>query len=81
MDSPGTVDPLVCRDVSLLDINGPTGPYEERVRAWERLGAQLDQLPLKSLGDDLALTEVLITAFLSREYAPGLDITASKYSA
>jgi acrylyl-CoA reductase (NADPH) len=63
MDFPGTVAPFILRGVSLLGINSVTRPYQERVRAWERLCTDLDLALLDEITHEIGLGEAIPVAY------------------
>lgn len=62
MDFPASVAPFILRGVSLLGINSVTRPYHERVHAWERLAAEVDQQHLQRITREVGLEEALTVA-------------------
>lgn len=62
MDFPATVAPFILRGISLLGINSVTRPYNERIEAWDRLGASLNLELLAEITNEVSLSEAIDTA-------------------
>ena len=59
MDFPATVAPFILRGVTLAGIDSVMCPREERLAAWERLGADLDPAKLGRIAEVIALGEAV----------------------
>jgi acrylyl-CoA reductase (NADPH) len=59
MDLPTTVAPFILRGASLLGIDSVMRPRADRVRAWERLAADLDRAKLAEMTSEIGLAEVI----------------------
>jgi acrylyl-CoA reductase (NADPH) len=62
MEFPATVAPFILRGVTLAGIDSVMCPRPDRLRAWRRLGTDLDVAKLGLIGKEIGLTEVLPTA-------------------
>ncbi|MBO6835552.1 MAG: oxidoreductase [Alphaproteobacteria bacterium] len=56
---PATVIPFLLRGVNLLGIDSVMRPYEDRLAAWRRIGADLPMAKLEAMVEDHALSDVL----------------------
>ena len=57
MDFPATVAPFILRGVTLAGIDSVMCPRAQRLKAWERLGRDLDLEKLKSIANVIGLAE------------------------
>ena len=57
-DLPATVIPFLLRGVNLLGIDSVMCPYDKRVRAWQRIAADLPMDKLEALTSEAPLAEV-----------------------
>jgi acrylyl-CoA reductase (NADPH) len=62
MDFPATVAPFILRGVKLIGIDSVMCPREKRLKAWERLGADLDISKLDVIAHEVGLSEAMDTA-------------------
>jgi acrylyl-CoA reductase (NADPH) len=59
MDFPATVAPFILRGITLAGIDSVMCPREERLIAWERLGADLDIAKLELITNEINLAEAI----------------------
>ncbi len=62
MDLPATVAPFILRGVTLAGIDSVMCPRDERLTAWQRLGADLDPTKLGLIAQTIGLHEAIPTA-------------------
>lgn len=62
MDFPATVAPFILRGVKLIGIDSVMCPREKRLKAWQRLGADLDPSKLDMIAHEIGLSEAIDTA-------------------
>ena len=55
MDFPATVAPFILRGVTLVGIDSVMGPRDQRLGAWEQLGAHLDPAKLGTIAHEISL--------------------------
>lgn len=58
MDFPATVAPFILRGVTLAGIDSVKCPRHERLKAWKRLGSDLDVSKLSRISKEVGLSEV-----------------------
>ena len=58
MDLPSSVAPFILRGVTLVGIESVEAPRHRRIRAWERLAADLDVAKLESMQEVVGLSDV-----------------------
>lgn len=68
-DLPVTVMPFILRGVRLLGVDSVMAPKERRMKAWERLGRDLDTDKLDAIGQEIGLGDAIDVAkkFMSGE--------------
>lgn len=68
-DLPSTVMPFILRGVSLLGVDSVMAPKPRRMKAWERLGSDLDPAKLDAIATQIGLGDAVETAkkFMSGE--------------
>jgi acrylyl-CoA reductase (NADPH) len=59
MDLPASVAPFILRGVTLVGVDSVMCPRDRRLRAWQRLGEDLDPRLLDSMSEVIGLGEVL----------------------
>lgn len=59
MDLPATVAPFILRGVTLAGIDSVMCPRADRLRAWQRLGTDLDMDKLGTIGHEVGLAEAI----------------------
>ena len=62
MQLPATVAPFILRAVTLIGVDSVRCPRERRLRAWQRLGTDLDHALLDAMTAEIGLSEVIDTA-------------------
>ena len=62
MDLPASVAPFILRGVSLLGIDSVMAPKRRRLRAWERLAADLDPEKLRAIATTIAFDDIVRAA-------------------
>lgn len=62
MDFPASVAPFILRGVTLAGIDSVMRPRQDRIDAWARLAADLDQDKLALITHEIGLSEVIETA-------------------
>jgi len=55
---PATVIPFLLRGVNLLGIDSVMQPYENRVKAWERIASTLPKEPLEAMITEATLADL-----------------------
>ncbi len=55
---PSSVAPFILRGVTLVGIESVEAPRDRRLRAWERLAADLDIAKLESMQEVVGLSDV-----------------------
>jgi acrylyl-CoA reductase (NADPH) len=58
MDLPSSVAPFILRGVTLVGIESVEAPRDRRIRAWQRLAADLDIAKLESMQEVVGLSDV-----------------------
>lgn len=61
-DLPVTVMPFILRGVRLLGVDSVMAPKERRLRAWDRLGRDLDTSKLEAIGQEIGLADAIDAA-------------------
>ena len=59
---PSTVMPFILRDVTLAGVDSVMATMDKRLRAWERLGSDLDLEKLNAMTETIGLADVLTVA-------------------
>jgi len=59
MDLPATVAPFILRGVTLAGIDSVMCPRADRLRAWQRLGTDLDMDKLGAIGHEVGLADAI----------------------
>jgi len=62
IDFPATVAPFILRGVTLAGIDSVMCPRPERLKAWQRLGTDLDIRKLNDISSEIGLSEAMMTA-------------------
>ncbi|MBS3651068.1 oxidoreductase [Pseudaminobacter sp. 19-2017] len=62
LDFPGSVAPFILRGVTLAGVDSVQCPMPRRLKAWERLAAELDLDQLEAIATEIGLDEVIPTA-------------------
>ncbi|MFM5464284.1 acrylyl-CoA reductase (NADPH) [Aeromonas simiae] len=62
LDFPASVAPFILRGVHLIGVDSVMCPRDTRVRAWERLAAEVDGPLLETIAREITLAEVIETA-------------------
>ena len=62
MDFPASVAPFILRGVTLAGVESVMCPREQRLIAWQRLGADLDLSKLGTIAREISLAEAIPTA-------------------
>ncbi|WP_022673839.1 MDR family oxidoreductase [Novosphingopyxis baekryungensis] len=61
-DLPVTVMPFILRGVRLLGVDSVMAPKERRLKAWDRLGRDLDTSKLEAIGQEIGLADAIDAA-------------------
>jgi acrylyl-CoA reductase (NADPH) len=61
-DLPVTVMPFILRGVRLLGVDSVMAPKERRLKAWDRLGRDLDTTKLEAIGQEIGLADAIDAA-------------------